>query len=352
MPCVKNIRFMSKWHLHPLHGCVSGNGKPYSISLKKGTENKLLVNFLGGGASWSEETAKKPITVQSLLRKKEAFYIPHVSPSMMSLGHVGLLSAKDKRNPFRNWHVLNIPYSTADFHIGAHDFQYTDDRGKDKTLYHHGAKNVATALKELKDFFPQAPDMLMISGVSGGAFGCLAHAPAIQSLYPDCSNIVIYAEGAHLRSSIWPKTTQDIWKIDPDLAAHLNSEDLIVDLFRYAKDNMPSDTKFLYSISVWDEALTQFMSKMNHGKTEITEQTLEEFHTSLIDIVKILKTEIKNYAYYLTDYGKRKDGATPHIFLGSPKLLYGKMQDGVSLADWIAQAFEAQPPDVGGKFLK
>jgi len=352
MPCVKSTRFMNKWHLYPLKGCVSGNGKPYGVSLKKGRENKLLVNFLGGGASWSEETAKKPITIPSLLRKKEVFYIPHVSPSMMKLGHVGLLSTKDKRNPFCDWHVLNIPYSTADFHIGAQDFQYQDDRGKDKMLHHHGAKNVTAALTELKRFLPQTPDMLLISGTSGGAFGCLAHAPAIKNLYPNCSNIVVYAEGAHLRAPIWQNTIQNIWNVDPDLAAHLNSEDLIVDLFRYAESNLPRDTKFLYAVSVWDDALTRFMSKMNHGKTEITKQTLEEFHHSLIDVVNTLKAEIQNCAHYLTDYGKKKDGTTPHIFLGSPKLLYGKMQDGVSLADWIFQAFEAQPPDVGGKFLK
>jgi len=30
-----------KWYYKQLDGCVSGNGKPYSISLKKGNVNKL-----------------------------------------------------------------------------------------------------------------------------------------------------------------------------------------------------------------------------------------------------------------------------------------------------------------------
>lgn len=341
-----------KWYAHPLAGCVSGNGKPYTISLKQGTEQKLLVNFLGGGASWGAETARKPITMGSLLGRREGFYINHVSPMMLKLGHVGLLAARDRRNPFHNWHILNIPYSTADFHIGAHDFHYKDHRGKDKILYHHGAKNVAAALTELKCFFNKTPDTLVIAGVSGGAFGCLAHAPAIRSLYPKCGNIVVYTEGAHLRAPIWQETLRDVWKASPDLAVYAESEDLVFDLFRYAADNMPMGTKFLYSASVWDEALTRFMAKMNHGKVEITQQTLQEFHTTLIDVVKKLKAEIKDYSYYLTDYGKKQDGTTPHIFLGSPKLLYGAMQDDVALADWISQALMQSPPDVGGVFIK
>jgi len=341
-----------KWNSRPLEGCVSSNGKAYSIDLKKGTENKLHVNFMGGGASWNEETAQKPMTIPAMLRKKEVFYIPHVSPMMTKLGQVGLLSAKDERNPFHNWYVMNIPYSTADFHIGDNDFHYKDDKGEEKVLHHHGAKNVAAALAGLKGFFGGTPDMLMISGVSAGAFGCLAYAPAIRELYPDCENIVIYSEGAHLHSPIWPETVREVWKADSELTEYIDSEDLIYDLFRYARDNMPKSTRFLHSVSVWDETLTQFMSKMNHGKMEISEQTLQEFHVTLVEVVKKLKAEIENYSYYLTDYGKKKDGTTPHIFSGSPKLLYGEMQDGVVLADWITEAFENKPKDVGGKFVE
>ncbi|MCL2426308.1 MAG: pectinacetylesterase family protein [Oscillospiraceae bacterium] len=341
-----------KWNRQLLEGCVSSNGKPYSIELKKGSINKLHVNFMGGGASWSEETARKPMTIQGILMKKEGFYIPHVSPMMAKLGQIGLLSAKDKRNPFHNWHVLNIPYSTADFHIGANDFHYKDDSGKEKVLHHSGAKNVAAALEVLKNFFVGTPDILVISGVSAGAFGCLAHAPAIKKIYPNCENIVMYTEGAHIRSPIWPEVINEVWKSDSDLVAYTESKDLIFDLFRYARDNMPTSTRFLHSVSVWDEALVQFMSKMNHGKTEISEQTLQEFHITLIEVVKKLKAEIANYSYYLTDYGKKKDGTTPHIFSGSPKMLYGKMQDGVALADWISQGFVKSPEDVGVGFVK
>jgi len=97
---------------------------------------------------------------------------------------------------------------------------------------------------------------------------------------------------------------------------------------------MPSHTRFLQSGSVWDEALTLFMHNMNHGGESINEQALQEYHNTLIEVVKKLKNEITNYSYYLTDFGRKKDGTTPHVFSGSPKFLYNAMQDDVPLADW------------------
>ena len=343
---------VQKWYYKQLDGCISGNGKPYCISLKKGTVNKLLVAFLGGGASWSEDTARNPITIQSLIKKEKKYYIEHVSPLMLSMGNVGLLSANDKRNPFHDWSIMNIAYSTGDFHIGCNDFPYKDKTGKDRLLHHHGAKNVETALGELSLLQKGTPDVLVVSGASAGAFGCLAHCPAIINIYPECKNIAVYTESAHLQSTQWQKILSDVWKVKSELTAYTTSADLVFDLFRYAQDNMPFHTRFLHSGSVWDEALTLFMYNMNHGGVNINEQALQQYHTTLIEVVKKLKNEISNYSYYLTDFGRKKDGSTPHVFSGSPKLLYNAMQDEVPLADWISQAIsDKKPIDVGSRFL-
>jgi len=65
-----------------------------------------------------------------------------------------------------------------------------------------------------------------------------------------------------------------------------------------------------------------------------------------------LKNEINNYSYYLTDFGRKKDGTTPHVFSGLLKFLYNAMQDDVPLADWISQAISNKNPvDVGSRFV-
>jgi len=340
---------MSKWELMTLDGCVCSNGKPYRVSVKKGTVNKLLVNFLGGGFSWNGETAASPITMKAMLQKKDGYYIPDVSPATLKIAHMfGLLDPKDKRNPFRDWYILNIPYVSADFHIGNHDFA-----NQDKVLHHHGQKNVTAALGVLKEFFPSTPDTLLIMGQSAGGAGCLAYAPQIQALYPDSENTIVYSEGTHFHSSLWPEITRDVWKVSPALQAYLKSDDLIVDLFRYARDNMPASTRFLHSNTVWDKMLAEFMYKMNHGEKIANAAALQEFHETLLHATRTLKREMPQYSYYLTDYGKSpKDGTTAHIFAGAPKLLYNELQDGMSIADWICRGIDGKPADIGAKFLE
>jgi len=340
------------WYRKPLSGCIASNGSPYNITLKKGSANNLLVNFMGGGLSWSEETAARPTTISRLIRNKESFYIPKIPLWQLNLIHIGLLNSKDSRNPLRDWNVLNIPYTTADFHIGNNEFPYKDHKGNNKMLHHNGAKNVDAALAVLKQYFPKAPDTLLIAGQSGGGFGCVAHAPKITSIYPGCNNIIVYSDGTHLHSPIWANTAANVWKVCPSLLAHITSNDLIVDLFSYAKGHMPPHALFLHSISAWDIALVNFMNKMNHGEMGITPKALKEFHETLINAVKQLKSEIPNYSFYITGYGKKKDGTTPHIFFGSPKLLYSDMQDGLSIAKWLCGAIDKDPTDVGESFLK
>ena len=183
------------WYRKELSGGISSNGKPYAITLKKGSVNKLLVFFVGGGLSWNEETASTPFTMVSVIRRKDAYYISHVMPIQLQFMHTGILNGKDKQNPFADWHVLTIPYATADFHLGNNDYSFQDRRGRHKVLHHRGEANVQEALKVLKDMIPDTPENLLIAGVSAGGFGCVAHAPKIHKLYPDCKRIVVCADG-------------------------------------------------------------------------------------------------------------------------------------------------------------
>ncbi|MCL1787183.1 MAG: hypothetical protein FWG38_04285 [Defluviitaleaceae bacterium] len=340
-----------KWYRLPLAGCVSGDGRPYNASFKLGVSNNILVNFFGGGLSWNETTAALPITIPGFLTGKEQFYIPHVTPFQMNFIHLGLLSAKDKRNPFRDYTILNLPYSTADFHMGSHDYAYKGAKGQSRVLHHHGAKNARTALAALKAHRPQTPDTLVIMGQSAGAFGCVALAPMVQQMYPDCQQVVVCSEGSHLYAPIWAQAVNHIWRADPAIGAYIQSNNLIGDLFRYAQDHMPTGTLFMHSNSVYDGVLAKYMYKMNHGVMEISSASLKEFYDTLMETVRGLKGTMANYTYYLTDYGRKRNGATPHVFSGSPKLVYSEMQDGVPLVEWLAKGIAGAPVDVGAKFL-
>lgn len=345
---------VNEWYVKQLSGCLSSNGKPYCVSLKKGRINKLLVFFVGGGLSWSDETAAKPITILKTLTNQETYYVSDVSTMLLKLLHFdkGILNAKDKRNPFHDWHVLNIPYATGDLHIGNAEYTYENVKGRPATLYHHGEKNVEAALNLLPELISETPETLVIAGISAGAYGCVAHSPRIRKVFPYCNDIVVYAENSHIHSASWKKIVRNVWNVKADIAEYIRSENLIVDLFRYANDYMPGGTVFLNSNSLWDRDLLKIMNKMNHDRYVIEPPALKEYYDTLLEAVGILKKDIPNYYYFLTDYGKSpKNQTTPHVFCGSPKLFYGDIQDGMSIANWIRQALEKKPLIIGGGFL-
>lgn len=342
------------WYRKELEDGISSNGKPYSIAFRKGTANKLLVFFLGGGLSWNEETASNPISMGAMIRKKETFYISDVPLWQLKLvTHFGMLNTNDKRNPFSDWHILILPYATADFHLGNNEYPYTDVKGNKRIMYHKGNNNIEGALKILKKLVPKTPDNLLVTGLSAGGFGCLGHSPKIINLYPDCKNIVFYVEGSYLYSTLWSNITKNIWKVNSNLESYITSNDLVIDLFHYANKHMPSHTVFLHSNSVWDIDLVKNMNKLNHGTLSISSQALQEFHDNLTQAVRMLKKDMPNYYYYLTDYGKnKKTKTTPHTFSGTPKLFYGEMQDNMSIANWLTQTIAKNPSDIGMKFTE
>jgi len=342
----------NKWQMKVVEGAICSTGKPYTVSFRKGTSNNLLVMFQGGGMSWNEYTADRPLSVSALLGLAEGYYINRMMNATINMTHVGLLKINDERNPFHDWNILNVPYSTADFHLGDNEFHYTAGNGKEKILYHHGYKNMEKILEVLHEEFPESPEKLMIMGSSAGGFGVLYYAPLIAALYPWCANVTVYSEATHISTPLWKSITQDVWKIPADLQNYVESDNLIYDLFRYARDNMPEGTKFLHSNSVWDRDLTRFLNKLRGREMAVSPEGLQEFHRSLLPVEKQLKKDIPNLHYYLTDYNKNaKDGTTPHTFAGHPELLYTPMQDGISLADWLYQATEDVLQDVGEKFL-
>ena len=336
------------WYRKELAGAMASNGSPYNVTFKKGTVNKLLVFFIGGGASWNEETAMQPMSLSAMLMKKDCYYIPYLPNVQLGLLHVGFLSPKADRNPFKDWHILTLPYSTADFHLGNNKFNYQNT----KTLHHSGAKNVDKALEFLKTVVPNDIDNLVIAGVSAGGFGCAAHAPKIATMFPRCENIVVYVEGSYLKFDQWPAVAKNVWQVEKELLAAIVSDDMIADLLTYANDKMPKITTFLHALTVWDDTLIKFMNKMKYDKLAITDEGRMYFHDNLIKTVATLKNKIPNYHYYLTDYGKKKNGTTAHMFSSSAKLLYGKLEDDTSIADWVTRAIDKQPFNVGQKFLQ
>ncbi len=105
-------------------GALCANGNPFHGCIRLGSANKLMIGFSGGGVSVDEHTAARP---QRVGGQGEMFYSDDVrfGDIIPRIGTFG----RSKKNPFREWNLLFVPYATGDFHCGTGDFLYTDPDG-------------------------------------------------------------------------------------------------------------------------------------------------------------------------------------------------------------------------------
>ena len=145
------------------------DGSPYHFFAKRGTVNKLLVYYQGGGACWDQLTCSVPTCDTS------------VNPSSPSdnpgLAPVGFFDLHDARNPFRDWNIVFVAYCSCDIHFG--------DAAQDYPLHveHRGYENSRIAEKWAREHFVN-PDQVFVTGSSAGAYGAWFNAPLHESVWP------------------------------------------------------------------------------------------------------------------------------------------------------------------------
>ena len=141
---------VGKWYRITPEAAKSSNGTEWHGILRKGSENKLVVYFFGGGVSITEETSKGG---------KEFYAEDMTGQDFVSTWGIG---SNDASNPFKDWSFLVIPYASGDFHSGTGEYRYTEN-GKEKVIYHQGYTNYVAFIEEAKQYIGN-PDTLLVTG--------------------------------------------------------------------------------------------------------------------------------------------------------------------------------------------
>ncbi|MET1124576.1 MAG: pectin acetylesterase-family hydrolase [Archaeoglobaceae archaeon] len=156
--------------------CVNGVGDDTFVMVRRGSEDKLLIYFEGGGACADYETCKPLLCTD-----------PDLCKPLLGIGSVvtlesnfcflklyyrgGIFDVKNPLNPFRNWTILFIPYNTGDLHMGNRVVKYYDD-GDSKTVYHVGYVNAIVAMRWIGE---EKFDKIVVAGSSAGGYATLLH---------------------------------------------------------------------------------------------------------------------------------------------------------------------------------
>ena len=152
----------------------------YRFLIREGSSNKILINFMGGGACWSGENCldeKTNIAYSDIAAMIDA-------PHFIVKAQQGIILHNNEDNPFVDWTLVFLPYTTADIHWGSSEYDYTDIDGNTVTVNHRGHDNFLSALRYLKDTYaPDTIDQVFVTGQSAGAYGAIFNFPYIKEVY-------------------------------------------------------------------------------------------------------------------------------------------------------------------------
>ena len=170
--------------------CMQGDD--YRYFAKRGSVNKLVMYYMGGGACWDNLTCTVPTCSTS-------------PPDNLNGFSSGFADLTNDNNPFRDWHIVFVSYCTCDIHFG----DVTQEYGG-LTVEHKGYHNSKVAEKWAREHFVN-PEEVFVTGSSAGAYGAWFNAPLLHEVWPasqvhvlaDAGNGVITAEFLQNEFSNW-----------------------------------------------------------------------------------------------------------------------------------------------------
>jgi hypothetical protein len=162
------------------------DSSPYHFFVKRGSVNKLLMYYQGGGACWEQLTCSFPACDTNV--------DPNGGDNPNNL-NTGFADRDNPANPFRDWNIVFVSYCSCDVHFG--------DAAQDYPLHveHRGYHNAKIAEKWAREHFVN-PEVVFVTGSSAGAYGAQFNAPLLHLVWPasrfhmlaDAGNGVITAE--------------------------------------------------------------------------------------------------------------------------------------------------------------
>lgn len=336
---------IGQWYDITPEGAMASDGSEWHGIFRKGSENKVIVYFFGGGVSIDEYTSARP----------ELFYTARTE-NQDFIATWGIGSQKDE-NPFKDWTMIVLPYSTGDFHCGTGSVECTDDNGNTKTVYHNGYNNYSLLMDMVLPHVGE-PDTLLITGFSAGGFGTSLLADDVIDRFPTAKNITVCVDSSLILYDGWHDTAVNLWKSPSEISDRLTTNNIVLDSLTALHEKRGDSIKILFDCSIRDDTLLAYQNyidsgfKPDHITAEVanTVENGDKFQAALKVMVESLQSNINGVGVYIWDYNRNeKTGNTQHTILSSAFL--EKLEDGKSIADWLYDAVNGDVQSYGLNLL-
>ena len=344
-PKLKNNPKVGKWYRVTNSDMKTSEGDRYRAFFKKGSENKVLIYFAGGGVSINEEMARNDTYNTSEIA------IDVLANVTMNMG--GLASEVDG-SPFENWSIILFPYATGDFHAGTGEFHYTDTDGKEKILYHNGYVNYSETMKMVMEKAGlDNIDTVLVTGYSAGGFGAaLLSDDVFTNYFPNAESKNVLVDASLLLNDDWHSIATDVWQTPKEISDKLVSNNLTLDCFVSLHEKYGEDINLLFDCSTRDGDLAKVQNYFDDGIMDVDEKQADEFQQILKETIPQFKEA--GVSLFIWDGVAWYDdlrNMTAHTIIATPAVWLPFEEQKQSIAQWLADAIDGNLSDYGVELI-
>ena len=208
LPQLEGKPEVGEWYAIDIDNAVSSDGSKWQGYFRKGSENKVVLYFYGGGFSVNDYTAARSMDV------KGGFYNPRLNTGLNVMTYAikewGIgNSAQD--NMFKDWTFIGVPYCNGDFHSGTGEKEYTALDGSTKTIHYEGYNNYRKLVTKIFNYITDSPEQLLVTGSSAGGFGAAILADDAIELFNNPQNVTVHVDSSLLIKENWHDVMVDEW---------------------------------------------------------------------------------------------------------------------------------------------
>ena len=344
-PKLKNNPKVGKWYRVTTSYMKTSEGDRYRAFFKKGSENKVLIYFAGGGVSVNEETARD-----------DTYNTKEVAIDMLAnvTMNMGGLASEVEGSPFENWSIILFPYATGDFHAGTGEFRYTDTDGKEKILYHNGYVNYSEAMKMVMNMSGlDNIDTVLVTGYSAGGFGAaLLSDDVFTNYFPNTESKNVLVDASLLLNDDWHNIATDVWQTPKEISDKLVSNNLTLDCLASLHEKYGEDIHLLFDCSTRDGDLAKVQNYFDDGIMDVDEKQADEFQQILKKTIPQFKEAgVSLFIWDGVAWYDDPRNMTAHTIIATPAVWLPFEEQNKSIAQWLADAIDGNLSDYGVELI-
>ena len=344
-PKLKNNPKVGKWYRVTTSDMKTSEGDRYRAFFKKGSENKVLIYFAGGGVSVNEETARD-----------DTYNTKEVAIDMLAnvTMNMGGLASEVEGSPFEDWSIILFPYATGDFHAGTGEFHYTDTDGKEKILYHNGYVNYSETMKMVMNMSGlDNIDTVLVTGYSAGGFGAaLLSDDVFTNYFPNAESKNVLVDASLLLNDEWHSIATDVWQTPKEISDKLVSNNLTLDCFVSLHEKYGDDIHLLFDCSTRDGELAKVQNYFDYEIMDVDEKQADEFQQILKETMPQFKEAgVSLFIWDGIAWYDDPRNMTAHTIIATPAVWLPFEEQKQSIAQWLADAIDGNLSDYGVELI-